>query len=250
MATACRSGSPQLGSYCPDDSAIRALVSADQLSGHPDFERSVGGTYPRGVGPPGSYVTPYSRPGVEFPLTYLNVNNRSLLYPLVTSTLAVDPSGIRKMQYCDNSNREGYLCDFDFIAQGKPRPRYQRTVSAPGTRIPQSTTEDRGTRNRCIWTQTRPIFTRFDAANPVQNPLNNNFVFDPITQNQLQPSFPMSPFEQNGFLRADSYFTCSSYNASTCFRAKYSFTTEIHSFFEYQGGETFRFAGTTTFMFL
>jgi len=73
----------------------------------------------------------------------------------------------------------------------------------------------------------------FDASNSTHNALGNG-LFDPITLYGLSSlAWPMSKFEK------DIIPSC----GPGCIKGKYWFTTELHSNFQYNGGEQFSFSG-------
>ena len=200
------------GDTCPNDAGIQTLIAENVHSGHPDFQRVYSG--PPASGVVGTYRGPFSRPGgPNFPLV---PNTTGTLRPYVLSTLEFGSTGIAKMRYC--RGEEGYRCDFN-----------QTSRSVFNNVSFSSWYEDNPRFNRRMAYQ-QPLF--LDSAtnqydyNPKgvksQDPNGDGF-YDPITENNL-PGWPRSAVE-------------------TGRGTKFWFTTEIHTTFQYLGGERFTFAG-------
>lgn len=238
MASTCRqdlAGTPQFSLYCPDDAELRSLVANGSLSGHPDFERKVLPTYNSISGPPFPYNTTYGQD--RLPLVYLNVNNitRPPVFPVVTSLLRAESTGLFKMQYCDaTTNLDPTRCDSDQVAGNLERSVKDRDSFS-------------------TWYTDSPKFNRrlgYELELELTNALARKYSYDaknepyglysPIDQlGLLDKAFPLSPYEASGFTDTAK---CDVFGPE-CFRGKYWFTTEIHTFFQYRGDEAFLFKG-------
>jgi hypothetical protein len=232
MASNCRTfnTNPTLfNDYCPNSTSIQAQVIAGEISGHPDFERRASSNqslllYTAKSGGNGTrcYNGKYAKFGKFFPITNPVTNGKcpgSGPFPFVLSDLVYGTSGIGKMVYCA-SGEEGYICDFN------------QTTRAVFNKNSFST-----------WYEDDPFYNRrlgykqtlykvgneysFDSTNPAHDP--DNF-FDPIQDSgKGSKGWPLSIKE------------------TTISNRKFWETSEIHTSFEYIGGESFTFTGDVSF---
>jgi fibro-slime domain-containing protein len=229
MPANCRSDSSASDRdfLCANDATIKAQVVADVYRGHPDFQRrnNPAASSPKNNGdstPPyvavsgtvGCYNNQYHI-SQRFPVQASGCGSGSVL-PVTLSTLAYGTTGIGKMRYC-KSNEEGYTCDSSLVAGNNDRNVMNETTFK-------------------LWHEDDPKYSRrvgykqdlsLVGSQYVFDSVNTGNFFDPLQySNQLSKGFPLSLMEINRFSSK-----------------KYSFTTEIHTTFQYLGNESFKFTG-------
>jgi fibro-slime domain-containing protein len=212
--------------YCPPN------LNRQITWGHPDFERQGYPDKPIIL----TTTTPYQN---NFPITYNETKNFNGIHvsfstrsdPIVQTTLQLAPSGIPKPIRCDRTALTG--CDSD-VHSSSPQTSGNEFYSwfnddirfnkRAGFRQQLNLVDDNSgssSSNSNNNSTNQPPLYRYNSKTDTPNGF-----YDPIQQNNLSSLvFPQALFEINAGNKS------------------YSYTVEIHSFFQYSGTETFSFTG-------
>lgn len=243
--------------WCPNDRSIIQKVNDGILGGHPDFQRansynsanqpsSPGFTFEYNplTGPVGPYYGKYANFGQQFPLagiqTWLDpATYNSFTQRLALDDLVYDTTGIPKMQYCDGTTdgtKYNNPCDAAMSS------RYAMNETTFNQWYQDSAFYNiRSGYQQPLYRQSTGEY-QFNSADLSQESYCPDF-FNPTDEYNL-PSFPRSICEI-----VDMYSPylsgCSSINGDCNYgkNRKFSFTSEIHTSFQYNGGEFLNFSG-------
>lgn len=239
MPQPCRIGSGSTTAnrlnYCPNVTSVQDDVLAGKISGHPDFQRvtvtdnSVTGReyldsqrlYLPVNAACGPYQSKYALPGKPFPVTRPGAGTK----PAVLSDLRSDTTGIPKMQYCYGN--EGYACDHNDSLVGASSVMNETTFLQWHQDNPRFNIRA-GYRQKLFLNASTSQYG-YDSARASNDPITTNF-FTPFNDERLG-GWPPSIEERrrSGVLNVET--------------EKFWFTTEIHTYFQYRGGEIFYFSG-------
>jgi fibro-slime domain-containing protein len=201
-----------LASTCPNDQVIRDRVIRGEISGHPDFEQYCCG------------VTKNYANG--FPIT----SNSGNILPIVLPNLSITPTGIPRPSRCNSdTTKVSYTCE--------------SPTSGPTQIITSNDSFSVWYEDDLVYNKRTAYKQRFVKTAVVDDLIKYEYnsatmdlvfpgdvFFDPIQENGLSGDvWPLAPFEVQG--------------TPTVASRSYHFTVEMHTFFEYHGGEVISFVG-------
>jgi len=237
MAQVCRPGtnSGDVSTWCP--TSLTTQISSGTVSGHPDFQRSgyasTPDLYSQRNAVCGRYFGKYAKFNQPFPVTFDSTPiGGSRTRPVVISDLTYDTAGIPKMQYCNSSNIEGYLCDYNDTAG-----RSVNNQQSFSTWHQDNTLYNIRAGFKLKLIKIPGAKYQYDSHDSAQDPRSPNF-YSPFTDYNLG-GWPLSAKE----ISLSGKNTAPATDPAVTGYYNFWHTTEIHTSFQYRGGEIFSFTG-------